>query len=264
MGQIPPRPRSSWGPAVLAGLVICASSVGILLYQLEQDKKPEPQTSSSFDLSQLDTSAPGNSAPAANPAAQPQASGLALLKPGLKLRFSRREPAPGTKAPSGQNAAAAFAEAVRRAESQAHALALSYTRRYPSIRQYGRDWMSYPDLKKLNDDYMRDHDPVRFLRGLVRSPNFIPLSRKYAADPAIQSFVKQAIREAPGSLLGAALGFFEQDKPLQDMVAGGPLGKYLPFVKPDGTNAPRRYLALPDQKNIEDMGTAILQDGAGN
>jgi hypothetical protein len=91
-------------------------------------------------------------------------------------------------------------------------LGVKYTQRYPIIKQYGRDWMSYPDLRKLNDDYMRDHDPVKFLRGLATSRNFGTMVKKYAAEPTVYSFVKEAIRATPADLVGAALDYLREDK----------------------------------------------------
>ena len=103
---------------------------------------------------------------------------------------------------------------------------MRYTERYPAILQYGEDWMKQPDLKKLNDDYMADHDPVRFLRGLAAAKSFPELTSKYARDPAIQSFVKEALKEMPHDVLTAASGMLVEDGVLRVLLsdAGQALG----------------------------------------
>lgn len=111
-----------------------------------------------------------------------------------------------------------FREAVAASEARARALAIAYTKRHPSIASYGRDWMSYPDLKKLNDDYMRERDPIKFMRGLARSENFPVLVKKYAADPAVHSFVIDAVKQAPAGLASAAAGYLPEDGSVKGLV----------------------------------------------
>lgn|GEM_PF-1274461 len=89
-------------------------------------------------------------------------------------------------------------------EGQVRDYAIRMTRKYPSVRQYGKDWMSYPDLKKLNDDYMRNHDPMAFMAGLAKSRNFPQLVKKYATDSGVRAFLIDGIRQAPGEMLSEA------------------------------------------------------------
>ncbi|MBI5241908.1 MAG: hypothetical protein HY926_15655 [Elusimicrobia bacterium] len=143
------------------------------------------------------------------------------------------------------SAAPAFTEAVRRCEVRAHDLAIRYTERHPVIQQYGRDWMSRPDLKKLNDDYAADHDPVRFLRGLAQAPSFPEFAAKYAREPAVRAFVKDALAGAPKDLLAAAADMLVEDGLLRGLVsdAGRELG--LPKGFTDGL---RDYEKEPESR----------------
>ena len=120
----------------------------------------------------------------------------------------------------------------------------SYTQRYPAIRRYGHDWMAKPDLKKLNDDYMADHDPVKFLRGLARSKNFAELSAQYARDPAVQAFVKEALKAAPGDVLAASSDLLVEDGVLRALLsdAGRALG-----LPQDFTDGLQSYGKKPEQ-----------------
>ena len=97
-------------------------------------------------------------------------------------------------------------------------MAERYTQKYPSIARYGRDWMNCPDLKKLNDDYMREHDPVKFLRGAAQSRNFARLIAAYATDPAVQSFVREGIAAAPPEVAAKATDVLHEDGLVKGLV----------------------------------------------
>ena len=217
MDQQPPR-RSSMAVALLAVLTIAGSAVGVMIYQLYHKEKPLPLAEqSSFDVGQVQENHPfPPSAASPMPQSSPQ-SGLGMLQTGDmgKMRFGDGS----VRQTSAQKAVQTFTEAIRRAEGQTQSLAQAYTRRYPSIAQYGKDWMSYPDLKRLNDDYMRDHDPVRFLRGVAASKNFGKLMAKYATDPAVQSFVKEGIKQAPGDVTTSAMSLLKEDSLIKTGIA---------------------------------------------
>lgn len=159
-------------------------------------------------------------------------SGLDLLRP---AEGSRAVGAPASKAPEAvpPRARAPEPEAVpeaeapadprslaRRSESAIRALAERYTREHPLIRQYGKEWMSYPDLKKLNDDYMRDRDPIRFVKGLSGSDNFRAMMRKYIAQPAVQAFLREAVVSAPPEATIAATEYLRNDPQAGELLSG--------------------------------------------
>jgi len=209
--------RSSTGLAFLAVLAIAGSAIGVMIYQLSQREKPAADASG-FDLAQTPESHSAAGGQSAAPGPAQTQSGLGLLQTGGlgQLQFGA---AGKTPRPADQKTEQDFTAAVRRAEAKAIALAQAYTARYPAIAQYGRDWMSYPDLKKLNDDYMRDHDPIAFLRGLARSQNFGRLMAKYAGTPAIQSFVKESITRAPGEVAMTSTSLLQEDSLIKSVVA---------------------------------------------
>ncbi len=221
--------RSNVGIALLAALLIAGSAAGVMLWQLSQKEAP---VAADFGL---DAVSPRPDGPAAAPAAA--RSGLEMIDLGAPptgpaLRAPSEAPAPpgqgaiGQVRQAGGSAESAFREAVRRSEARARDLAIQYTQRYPAIAQYGKDWMSRPDLKKLNDDYAADHDPVKFLRGLARAPSAPELAAKYAGDPAVRAFVKDALAGAPKELLGAASDMLVEDGLVRGLAAdvGGALG----------------------------------------
>jgi hypothetical protein len=206
----PPQHRSL-GLAALAFIAICGSAVGVMIYQLSQKGGPVPD-SAGFDIARENAA----HTPVSVLPSQTAQSGLGMIKTGgEKLRFGPRENQAGSESRDNRT----FSTAVKNFEGKIRALAQSYTQRYPVIAQYGKDWMSYPDLKQLNDDYMRDHDAMKFLRGVARSQNFPKLVSKYASAPAIQSFVKDGIKQAPPEILSEAPNLLKDNGAVRTVIS---------------------------------------------
>ena len=102
------------------------------------------------------------------------------------------------------------------------------TKKYPLIRQYGKDWMSRPDLKKLNDDYMRNHDPIAFIMGLAKAPSLGGMVKKYAGSPIIMEFITQGMKEAPGDLTSSAMDVLSKDAAAKSLISNVARGLGLP------------------------------------
>lgn len=212
---------------MLAALAVGGSAVAVMIYQLAQKEKSAADASG-FDIAKADVDR--NPTVGGAPTRGPAQSGLEMLKPGDVGKMSAAGGAP----PSARQTAKDFTEAIHQAEAQVQALAMSYTKRFPSIAQYGRDWMSYPDLKKLNDQYMNDHNPIKFLRGLAQAKNFGRIVTKYAADPAIQSFVKESMSQAPREATTSAIGVLKEDGLVKDLVSNTASALGLPPVMTSG------------------------------
>jgi hypothetical protein len=152
----------------------------------------------------------------------PEETGVAAASDGRPQAAAKPAAASGASEPSAETlmerSAQKFKDAIRASEKGFRDLAESYTKRFPSVRQYGKDWMSHPDLRKLNDDYMRDHDPIAFLRGLSASPTFPLLLRKYAGDPALRNFVGESLAKAPVGAVSDSMGYISQDKQIDGFV----------------------------------------------
>lgn len=202
----------------LAAAVVLLSAVAGLIYQ-SRSAREGPLTSSGFDLSAV---APP---PAAASGAAQQASrsglGMVLSLPGMSFGAAAAGAAPTQPAARTPQAPPSDVQAaVRETEGPVSALAMEYTRNYPVIRAYGRDWMSHPDLKKLNDDYMRRHDPVAFLIGLAQAPSFPPLVKKYAAAAPFRYFVLDGVKRAPPDALQTAFDYVGADARMKTLVDG--------------------------------------------
>lgn len=108
---------------------------------------------------------------------------------------------------------------IRKHESRYEALAREYTRKYPVIREYGRDWAGYPDLQRFNLEYLRDRDPIKFAYGVAGSPSFAALVKKYAGRPEIMRFIADAVKATPAELLDASRSFLSRDGRALDLLS---------------------------------------------
>jgi hypothetical protein len=206
------------GGAIAVGLVVG----GVVIFVTADNSQPAPAPSASgFDVTELPKTQAPEGLSAALPPQQPSSlSMVPKLGLGAQTAAAPAQAAPSAAAGPLEQAADGFRQAIRASEKTLGDLARDYTRRYPAIARYGRDWMSYPDLKKLNDDYMRDHDPIAFLRGLSASPSFPKLLSKYAGEPAIRGFVQDAVTKAPAGAVGASMNYLNQDQTLDGFVQG--------------------------------------------
>lgn len=235
----PGRPRQSKAGAVFVAVAVAASAAGVLGWHLLQNRgERERLDVSGFDLSAAPTSARPDAPLSAAPDAPAPASSLGMLKADAGIRVVDAN-ASGASASAPANAATEQAkkredarltlqQAARKHEKTVHAYFLRVTRKYPSVRQYGRDWMSYPDLKKLNDDYFKNRDPVQFLKGLSKSDNFGKMVKKYSTDPAIRAVVVDAAKQAPADVMSAAMDYLQNDRVIKDLLGGVAKGMGLP------------------------------------
>jgi hypothetical protein len=230
--------RRSKAGAILVAAVVAVSAVGVLGWHLLQNRGGERGglDVSGFDLASAPAS-PRPALPLPSPGeSAPQASGLGMLKADAGMRVvdsnaggeSAGTRAAASKAQEQASSGRALGELCRKYEKRVNVYFLAKTRQYPSVRAYGRDWMSYPDLKKLNDDYFRDRDPVKFMRGLSRSENFGKLAKKYSNDPAIRAVVVDAAKQAPADLMSAGLDFINNDKTIKTLLGSVARGMGLP------------------------------------
>lgn len=202
-------------------LVVAGSAVGVVGWYVQTNRRGPAIDASGFDLS----AAPGSTRPApvlsardATPARPVSSLGYLKADAGVRIADSNA----GVLAAPRRDAASpakSFTDAARESEPLVRRFAERMTRRYPVIRQYGRDWMSRPDLRKLNDDYMRNHDPIAFLRGLAKAPSAGPMVKKYAGSPEIREFVVGGIKEAPSALFSSAMDALQSDGAIKDVVA---------------------------------------------
>lgn len=224
----PPQRRSSGVFMILALLAVVGSAGGVAVWMLMQGGQAPAADNSGFDIAVAE--GPRSTGQGLSQSAQAQSS-LGMLSAGMPgIQMGAAGVAPDSTGSSGGSTTAAptssFREFIKAAEQKAYLLAVAYTKKYPSVQRYGKDWMKHPDLAKLNADYLNDRDPVKFLKGLAKSPTFPQLVKQYAGDRALQSFVKDAVAQSPAGLASVAGDLVQSDPSIKTLVGNvtGALG----------------------------------------
>ena len=226
MSDANPRRISPGG--IFVAVVIVGSAVAAVGWYAISNRTGPAIDASGFDLSSAPQSRPAANATAAA-ASGPADSSLSMLKGDAEIRIGNATPAQeAAPLDKKEQAHDGFKEQARKHEADVRRFAERMTRKYPLIRQYGRDWMSHPDLRKLNDDYMRDRDPIAFLMGLAKAPSLGAMVKKYAGAPEIAAFVTQGLKEAPGDLTSSALAVLSSDGVAKKLISNVAAGLGLP------------------------------------
>src|SRR6185312_14988861 len=243
--------RGSGPGAIFVAVVVGGSAVGVVGWYLMVNRGNPAIDSSGFDLSAVKAS---RSLPVASvaPAEQQQQSSLIMLKGDAGIRVADSGPAPAQQAAQAkqgdkkEQAHTDFTDQARKHESDVRNYSIRMTQKYPILHQYGRDWMSHPDLKKLNDDYMRNHDPIAFIMGLTKAPSLGVMVKQYAGNPAITAFITGAMKEAPGDLTSSAMDVLANDKVAKDLINSGDPSKIdQTKIVHDMINSPGVQNAMP-------------------
>lgn len=232
MGMDDSEQRSGRLGALIVALVIGGSAIGVLGWHMSVNRRGPGLDMSGFDLKNVDAARPAAAAATA-PTPQPQSGLMVQSDAGVRILdadgnagtgLPNAKPtgsagAAGVKGDKKAEARANLAATVRKNESVVRRFAQRMTAKYPSVRQYGKDWAKYPDLNKLDHDYSRNHDPIAFMVGLSRSQNFGKIVSKYALDPGIRAFVIDGMKQAPGELLNAAGAALQNDSLLNSIAS---------------------------------------------
>ncbi|MBI3549315.1 MAG: hypothetical protein HY078_09775 [Elusimicrobia bacterium] len=117
----------------------------------------------------------------------------------------------GKPASKKEAAAITITRLVRVNEVRYQKIAERYSKASPLLRQYGQEWMKHSDLRKFNNEYFRDHDPIKFAWNVARSPNFASLVKKYAGQKVFLSVIAEFARQTPSELANAGRAYLEAD-----------------------------------------------------
>ncbi len=225
-----PAPRGSRLGGIITAVAVAGSFIGVIGWYILSNRGGPAIDTTGFDLSSAPTTArPVVRAAAAADPGMPRSSldmmkadaGIRIVGAGSGPDSSAATKSGGAAAPAAkkEEAHASFTESARKHEAEVHRFAVMMTNKYPAIRQYGREWMSHPDLRKLNDDYFKNHDPIAFMVGLSKAPSLGLMIKTYAGQPGMKEFVVEGMKQAPGELTGAAMEVLANDKVVKDLVA---------------------------------------------
>lgn len=207
--------------ALLVAVAVGGSAVAVVGWHLLFKRDVSKLDTSGFDI----RAAPDNSlrraqgldrrAARSAAAPTPESSSLGMVKSGAGLRVvspgsPNSRPGAAT-ARQKEKAARSLKAAAIKHEKFFDGLGRRMEAKYPSLTQYGKDWVSYPDLRALRDQYWRDRDPIKFAYGMVKSDNFGKLLKKYSNDPGVRAFLTETIKQAPADLRSAVGQVFQSD-----------------------------------------------------
>lgn len=222
--------KSTFGPALILGILLL--DVGLMiwgwhLYQRKQER---------LDDGGLNFARAPEADPALPlPAAEPEPAPLSGIDRYVKKEAVAPAPPAGSKAAgpaaSGKSPkqAATLAAQPREAKLKidkavSYFFDLKNSPRFKNskvIQAWKKEFLSHPDLKALNDGWRKEHDPFKFLVGMVKSPNFRGMTEKYLAQADMQAFVKD-MATAPAVVNSA--GSFMADDSISGAVSGLKLG----------------------------------------
>jgi hypothetical protein len=232
----PPREGSYAGLLAIAVLAISAF-VGWRFYS---ERNASTIDTGGFDISAAPQSRPAPPAETSAPSAPAApASGLDFMKVDEEIRGGPPRPRPEAAASGTASAPAPartlaqtrqeFTALARRHENVVRRFAERMTAQSPVIMQYGKDWMSHPDLKNLTIGYWRTRDPIAFMAGLSRSPSFPLLVKQYAGQADIRTFIVVGLtKEAPHDLVSVGLDLMRDDPSLKATITQVGMGVGLP------------------------------------
>ncbi len=255
--------KSPLGPALI--LVILLVDVGIIImawhfYQRRQERLDDAGLN--FARAPEPDAAPAG----AKPPPPTKEDGLSSidryvkkesLQPG-RLGPPAAAPPPNAAAKAGLTPAASAQGMLKMDGAVNYFFQLKNSERFKNskvVQAWKRDFLSYPDLKKLNDDWRKNHDPLSFMVGMVKSPNFQTMAGKYLGTPDMQAFVKN-MATAPAVINSA--GTFMADDSIKGAVGTlklGPGGAAAPAMK-DSSAQMGRLKANPALKGVLENGNA--------
>jgi hypothetical protein len=227
--------RGGRAGGIFVALVVGGSAVGVIGWYVVVNRNGPAIDSSGFDVGSVAqphrAPSPGDAVPKTG---QPASSLYTMQQGDAGVRIGDSSPgaagqaAPAKAADKKDQAHADFTDQARRHEADVRRFTEKMTKKYPIFRQYAKDWMSHPDLRKLNDDYMRNHDPVAFIMGLAKAPNLGTMVKQYAGSPAIMAFITEGMKEAPGELTSSAMDVLSNDTVAKSLIANVANGLGLP------------------------------------
>lgn len=200
----------------IAFVVIAIAGLGSLIYW-QHASRERAYDSSGFDFAQVtQPPRPLIASQIFGPLAAKPVSSLNMVRTGMPLNSTDAEAAPETDANGRRN----LSRMLWALEPKFRDLNKTYRARFSAVVQYEKEWMSSPDLRKLRDDYMlRDHDPIKFVRGLVESKNFAVLVKNYAKEPEIRAFATDALKQAPSQVIMSASDSLNHDANVRKVIA---------------------------------------------
>jgi len=200
-----PPERSSAMIGLAMTILLCGAAIAFFVYYARRSEELPTQGLDMAEAPAPDPAPAAGAAPAATfglaPPARP--GSLTPIKGGLPGMTGGGDPR--------VRAQQTLAAVVRPHERAFADLTNKYIAKYPVFQQWGKEWMTYPDLNMACKDYWKYHDPVRFSLQIAGSRNLSSMISKYSGHPELQAFLKDAITIAPKDIVKAGIDYLQKD-----------------------------------------------------
>lgn len=271
--------RSGRSGGIFVAVLVGGSAVGVLGWYFLTNRSAPAIDATGFDISATPQAPRPRAVYAASNASTPQPDSLSMMKAdsGIRIGDANAQAQPSSSGSSSSSSGggdkkeqshASFTEQARKHEADVRRFAERMTRKYPVIRQYGKDWMSHPDLKALTDNYWKTRDPVAFIMGLTKAPSVGLMVKQYAGSPEILKFVTEGMKEAPADLTSSAMDVLANDTVVKNLIANVASGIGLPPTVTamiggggDPSKIDKNQVVNDMMKNNPDMQKALQQQG---
>ncbi|HBL18407.1 MAG: hypothetical protein A2X36_14450 [Elusimicrobia bacterium GWA2_69_24] len=181
----PPRQKSLAGPILLLIVIMADVGFGIWGWNVYQEKRRQRREFSAVNVAK----APEQET--TSPFAAPQGPRTQRGPDGLGYLIKEEGGAALPAAP-GPDTRVTPEERERIQTSVRAYYRIKGDPRFASsraIRDWTRDFLTYPDLRAIHERYQKDRNPIRFLADMTASPHFLRLRRKYLNAPDLQAFI---------------------------------------------------------------------------
>ncbi|TPW19572.1 MAG: hypothetical protein FD126_2555 [Elusimicrobia bacterium] len=210
--------KSGFGPALIIGILLL--DVGLLIWGWHlYQKRQENLDDAGLNFSRAPEPSAEPTAPVVAAKPEPlsgidryvKKEALPESRPGAAPGAAKAAPAAGGKPTLTASAAAPTTPDMKKKMDRA-VDAFFDLKRQPRfknskvIQAWKKDFLSYPDLKKVNDEYRKDKDPLKFMMSMVRSPNFTKMAAEYLVKQDMRDFIKEmtgskAVKESASTFM---------------------------------------------------------------
>lgn len=209
--------KSGLGPALI--LAILLLDVGLLIWGWHlYQRRQESLDDAGLNVSRVPEPAAAPAAPLSAPVREAPLSGIdryVKVEPRPSARAAPdgaavQAPAAGTKPALTAPAAPVTGEMKRKMDKAVDAFFdLKNQPRFKNskaVQAWKKDFLSHADLRALNDEWRKEHDPLKFMMGMVRSPNFQKMAAAYLVKPDMRDFVSamagsKAVKDSAGTFM---------------------------------------------------------------
>lgn len=198
--------RSSLPFALASFALLLGLGIALFVYQ---SRRTEQYTTQGLDVDvapAVETAPTPATEPLETPAAPPRTFGITS-------NLTAPNPSAGV-APAGprDRSASGFQEAIWKNERFFRKLTVKYQKKSPVFLQWGKEWMSHPELAKACDEWYAHKSPIKFAYQIASSPNLPKMVLKYSRNQELHAYLREMATSAPKEVVMGLTDYLSKDK----------------------------------------------------